>query len=125
MFNYLLAIFLHEIAHLLVAERKGYSLKQIKLDAFGLAVDLNEKIDNEDQFVINIAGPICNLLLCILCLATYWLFPISFCFLNTFCFCNLVLAIFNLIPVYPLDGGKIFCGIIKSEKVYKILDSFI
>lgn len=125
LFNYLLALFLHEMAHLLVASKRGYSLKQVKLDMFGLAVELNEKIDEKDQFAINIAGPLCNLLLCVLCLATYWLFPISYIYLNTFCFASLILAIFNLLPVYPLDGGKIFAGIIKNGKVYKILDCVV
>lgn len=125
LFNYLLALFLHEMAHLWVATTRGYTLKTIKLDMFGLAVDLNERIDDKDQFAINIAGPICNLLLCVLCLAMYWLFPISYFYLNTFCFANLAIAIFNLLPVYPLDGGKIFRGIIKSDKAYKILDKFI
>lgn len=123
--NYFLALFLHEMAHLWVAAKRGYSLKQIKLDIFGLAVELNEKIDDKDQFAINIAGPVCNLIICVLCMASYWLFPISYFYLNTFCFSSLVLAIFNLLPVYPLDGGKIFCGIIKSDKAYKILNCLI
>lgn len=123
--NYLLALLLHEMAHLLVAGQRGYSLKQVKLDMFGLAVDLNEKIDDKDQFAINIAGPICNLLLSVFCVATYWLIPSSYIYLNTFCFCNLMLAIFNLLPVYPLDGGKIFRAMIKSDKVYKALDLVI
>lgn len=123
--NYLLALSLHELAHLLVAVRSGYSLKLIKLDVFGLSIELNEQIDDNDSFKINVAGPIFNLLLCVLCMALYWLVPTSYSYLNTFCFCNLILAIFNLLPVYPLDGGKIFRGMIKSDKLYKILDCVI
>lgn len=123
--NYMLALSLHELAHLFVAIKSGYSLKQIKLDMFGMCVELNEKIDDKDCFKINIAGPVFNLLLCVVCMAMYWLIPNSFYYLNTFCFCNLILAIFNLLPVYPLDGGKIFCGIIKSDKNYKRMDRVI
>lgn len=123
--NYMLALFLHELAHLFVAIKSGYSLKQIKLDMFGMCVELNEKIDDKDSFKINIAGPVFNLLLCVLCVAFYWLVPNSFYYLNTFCFCNLILAIFNLLPVYPLDGGKIFRGMIKSDKNYKTMDRVI
>ena len=125
MFNYLLALFLHEIAHLIVATKRGYTLKKIKLDMFGLAVELNEKIDEKDQFSINVAGPLLNLFLCVLCLASYWLWPFTYFYLNTFCLSNLILAIFNLLPVYPLDGGKIFRGMIKSDKAYKILDCIV
>ena len=123
--NYLLALSLHELAHLFVALKNGYSLKTIRLDLFGLSIELNEVIDDKDSFKINVAGPIFNLLLCVFCMAFYWLFPTSYFYLNTFCFCNLILAIFNLLPVYPLDGGKIFRGIIKSDKTYKILDCVI
>lgn len=123
--NYMLALTFHELAHLFVATRLGYSLKLIKLDMFGLSIELNEKIDDKDSFRINIAGPVFNLILCVVCMALYWLVPISYFYLNTFCFCNLILAIFNLLPVYPLDGGKIFRGMIKSDKAYKILDCVI
>jgi len=123
--NYFLALAFHELAHLLAAVKSGYSLKLIRLDMFGLSVELNEAIDDKDSFKINVAGPVFNLFLCVVCMALYWLIPISYFYLNTFCFCNLILAIFNLIPVYPLDGGKIFRGMVKSDKAYKILDSVI
>ncbi len=124
-FNYILALLLHELAHLFVATNCGYSLKLIKLDLFGLSVELNERIDDKDSFKINIAGPCFNLLLCLICVSFYWFVPRSFFYLNQFCFCNLILAVFNLLPIYPLDGGKIFRGIIKSDKVYRILDCLI
>ncbi len=123
--NYMLALFLHELAHLWVAIRRGYSLKLIKLDMFGLSLDLNEVVDDKDIFAINISGPMFNLLLCLLCMSAYWLFPVSYLYLNAFCFSNLVLAIFNLLPVYPLDGGKIFKNMFKAEKTYKIVDKVI
>lgn len=116
--NYISALILHEFAHLFVATKKGYSLKVFKLNAFGVSVELNEKIDNQDSFHINIAGPMFNLLICLICVAMYWLVPISFKVLNIFCLCNFVLAVFNLLPVYPLDGGKIFSALIDDEKKY-------
>ena len=123
--NYFLALFLHELAHLFVASRKGYSLKLIKLDIFGLSLDLNEKIDDSDTFAISVAGPMFNMFLCLCCLAMYWLWPMSFYYLNLFCLSNLILAVFNLLPIYPLDGGKIVRAMIKSEKTYKIIDRTI
>ncbi len=123
--NYMLALFLHELAHLFVATRRGYSLKLIKLDMFGLSMDLNEVVEDKDVFWISLSGPLFNLLLCLFCMSTYWLFPVSYLYLNTFCFSNLVLAVFNLLPVYPLDGGKIFKNMFKTEKTYKIVDKII
>lgn len=123
--NYLLALSLHELAHLWVAGKSGYTLKLIKLDMFGMSVELNETIDDKDNFKVNVAGPVFNMLLCVFCMALYWAVPTSYHYLNTFCFANLILAIFNLLPVYPLDGGKIFRGMIKSDKTYKILDCVV
>lgn len=123
--NYILALALHELAHLFVAFKRGYSLKFIKLDIFGLAIELNEKIDNDDSFAINVAGPLFNLFLCLVCVALYWLVPASFKILNGFCFSNLVLAVFNLLPIYPLDGGKLLKTFFKEEKSYKRTDTIL
>jgi len=122
--NYILALILHELAHIFVATKRGYTLKEFKLSLFGVAVELNEKIDEKDSFAINISGPFFNLFLCLICVAFYWLIPISFSILNTFCISNLTLAIFNLLPIYPLDGGKIFYSIMGIKK-YKIFEKLI
>lgn len=123
--NYFSALFLHELAHLFVAKSRGYNLKQMRLDIFGLSLNLKEEVDGKDAFAINISGPICNLLICLICFAFYYFVPSSVVVLNTFCLSNFALAIFNLLPIYPLDGGKIFRGLIQSDKVYKLLDKFI
>lgn len=120
--NYFSALVLHELAHVFVALKKGYKLKVLKIDMFGMSCELDETIDDRDSFSINIAGPIFNLFLCICCLAIYWLIPTSYIYINKFCFSNLILAIFNLIPVYPLDGSKIFKNMFNKEKTYKIVD---
>jgi len=123
--NYILALVLHELAHLYVAVKRGYSLKHFKVGMFGVAVELDENINQEDMFSINIAGPMCNFFICICCLALYQLFPITYVYLKDFCASNLILAVFNLLPVYPLDGGKIFKSLIKNNKIHRVLDSVI
>ncbi len=120
--NYFTALSIHELSHLLVAYTKGYSLKKIKLDMFGMSVDLDSPIDDKDNFLINLSGPLSNLFICLLCLSLYWLFPFSFYYLNTFCIANLTIAIFNLLPIYPLDGGKIFYRLFDNKKKYKIVN---
>ncbi len=122
--NYVLALLLHELAHLFVAVKRGYTLKNFKLSLFGVAVELNEKIDDKDSFCINIAGPIFNLFLSLVCVATYWLIPKSYLILNTFCVANLTLAVFNLLPIYPLDGGKIFSSFV-SPKTFKFAEKIV
>lgn len=123
--NYLFALSFHEMAHLFVASHRGYNLKLIKLDMFGLSVELKEKIDNNDMFVINVVGPLVNLLLCLICFTLYYFLPNSFNILNEFCLSNFVLAVFNLLPIYPLDGGKLIKGIVKDNKKYIKIDNLI
>lgn len=125
LFNYIIALILHELAHLFISLKCGYKLKQFKLSMFGVCVELDEKIDDKNSFAINIAGPVFNLFLCLVCLASYWLFPITFKVLNNFCIANLTLAVFNLLPIYPLDGGKIFASMFKNNKSYKLFDKIV
>jgi len=123
--NYLFALILHELAHLFVALSKGYHLRCIKLDMLGMSVELETDIKNKDVFAVNIAGPFVNLIMCVLCLLTYIINPNNFVYLNCFCACNMILSLFNLLPIYPLDGGKIFCGLINNYNQYKKLDKII
>lgn len=125
LFNYFIALILHELAHLWVATSKGYKLKQMNLSICGLFIKLNEEIEDKDSFLINIAGPSLNLLLSVFCVALFWLIPASFNFLNTFCISNLALAVFNIIPVYPLDGGKVIKGMFKNKKHFKVFNMTI
>lgn len=120
--NYFFALLLHELSHYYVASKRGYKLKSFNLNMFGLNINLDREVEDKDCFWVNLAGPMCNLFLCLVCLAFYSIVPQSFFILNTFCLCNFVLAVFNLLPVYPLDGGKIFRSLIRSDKLYKRLD---
>ena len=122
--NYLLALTFHELAHLFIALKRGYTLKKFKLSLFGVSVELTENVEDKDAFAINMAGPVLNLFLCLICVAFYWFIPNSYQVLNVFCISNLTLGFFNLLPIYPLDGGKIFISIIGAKK-YKRVEKFI
>lgn len=123
--NYLLALTMHELAHIFVATKRGYKIKFVKLSMFGFSIDMDTEIFSKDSFAINISGPLCNLILAVLCLACYTIVPASYNILNNFCFANLVLSFFNLLPIHPLDGGKIFKNIFKTEKAYKRADTIV
>ena len=95
-------------------------------------IDYNKSVLNGNILVVKkilvaLAGPITNLM--IICMFMNFKSSIS---LNVWIvYANLLLILFNLIPLYPLDGGKIFKGILhmflgkkKSER-YTNLSSFI
>lgn len=53
------------------------------------------------------AGPALNIILAVLCLSLWWLIPASYYFTENFAYANMSIAAVNLLPVYPLDGGRI------------------
>lgn len=123
--NYFCALILHELAHFFVASSKGYKLKQARLSMCGLIINLDEEVEDKDKFIINIAGPSFNILLAVCCMAMYWLVPKSYYYLNNFCLANLALAVFNLIPIYPLDGGKIVHSMFKNKKHFNVFNNIL
>lgn len=111
---------IHELAHLSIGILLGFKPEKLKIIPVGLTVsfkvnlnDYNERIRKANllelkKIIIAIAGPAINIIIAIM---TYELnlFPN----LNKFIvLANLFIAIFNLIPIYPLDGGRILKGVL-------------
>jgi stage IV sporulation protein FB len=97
---------LHEFSHAWIARKKGYTPLSISIGLFGGVLHIKERdIKPKDAMIIYIAGPLLNLLfalgfyLLLLQFPSHWLSDIVAA--------NILLALFNLMPFYPLDGGKI------------------
>lgn len=112
-------LILHELAHSLVARRFGLGVGGITLFIFGGVAELDEEPESpQSEFWIAIAGPVMSLALA----ALAWLLlrimqdaGISAPFqavLEYLALVNLVLAVFNLIPAFPLDGGRVLRSIL-------------
>lgn len=112
---------IHEIGHSLVASKYGYRLNNVVLMPFGAVVkgDLGG-LKFSDQFKVAFAGPLVNLAVGIFFTATWWLFPISYSFTDTVAYANFSMALINLIPAYPLDGGRILYSLIAEKKNPKL-----
>lgn len=112
---------IHEIGHSLVASKYGYRLNNVVLMPFGAVVkgDLGG-LKFSDQFKVAFAGPLVNLAVGIFFTATWWLFPISYSFTDTVAYANFSMALINLIPAYPLDGGRILYSLIAENKNPKL-----
>ena len=83
---------------------------------YGICLNYKESvIANNDEILIALAGPLINFVLCLLCVALWWLFPITYYYLDYFCFCNLILGAFNMLPCFPLDGGRIFTAVFSKK----------
>ena len=115
-FIYALVVSLHEIAHYIVSKKLGYKLNKLYLMPYGVCLNYKDNVFNGgDEVCIALAGPAINYLSCIICVSLWWLFPETYYHLDYFCFCNLTLATFNLIPCFPLDGGRIFIGLLSKK----------
>ena len=110
------SIIIHELAHAFVAKKLGYKLNNIKLIPFGICLNLNSnQISPKDEIKIAIAGPLINLFLCLILICIWWFLPSTYNFTNVFCYANLITCLFNLIPAFPLDGGRILHAMLKEN----------
>jgi Zn-dependent protease len=99
--------------------------KPIPIDPFNL------KNPRRDETLISLAGPLSNLVLALIAsiiLRLLFIFgnkltiALGGSFLVILINLNLILAIFNLIPIYPLDGFKIVAGILPKDQAYEWLE---
>jgi len=115
-----ISVLFHELGHSLVARKFGVSVKEIDLFIFGgVAMMEDEAPSPKAEFLIAIAGPIVSLILAIFFALLYNLFPQNndfSAFLKYLASVNFMLFAFNLIPAFPLDGGKILRSIIWKFK---------
>ena len=114
---FFISILLHEISHSLVAKAKGIPVRDITLFVFGGVSNLaHEARSAGEEFQIAIVGPLTSLALAAL-FAVLWLalqpfFEGAAAVAGYLAFINLILAVFNMLPGFPLDGGRVFRSIV-------------
>jgi stage IV sporulation protein FB len=106
-----LAALEHECAHAYAAARRGYALQKIVLMPYGAVVrgDIGG-ISLRDEIFVALAGPVASGLTALAFVALWWLFPETYPFTDAAAYACASLAVVNLLPAHPLDGGRIlFC----------------
>ncbi len=99
----------HECAHAFAAAKLGYKLRSVVLMPFGAVIDGDLRgISLKDEISVAISGPLCNLFTALLFGAIWWFAPTMYAFTDTAYYASLSIALVNLLPLYPLDGGRIF-----------------
>ena len=110
---FFVSILLHELAHAWMARREGIDVLEIVLHPFGGLARMRREPDTpRAEFRIAVAGPAASFLLSLLFLvllavARQFNAVIPMSIFAVLFFGNLMLAIFNLFPGYPLDGGRV------------------
>jgi len=112
----LLWVFLHELVHILVALKFGCKFYNIELHVFGMRADLLDidSLKSSQKILVYLSGALLNIFLAI----TFYTINIRYNtnFIETSMNLNIGLAIFNLLPAYPLDGSRVF-EILLSKKM--------
>lgn len=123
------SVLLHEMSHIKAAERLGYDEpNNMKLMFFGgiAKIPQLDKVTAWHEFLIASAGPMCNFILALIAFIIPTLIGFDFAIgdpfgkslsfiqllLNGFFWYNIVIGIFNLIPAFPMDGGRILRSIL-------------
>ncbi|MBQ7408633.1 MAG: hypothetical protein IJW13_05105 [Clostridia bacterium] len=114
--NFALTAFIHEMGHASAMQKLGYKVNNVCLMPYGSVV--NGSIDGllyKDEIKIALSGPLLNVAVCLIFIALWWVFPQTYTYTDVVVLSNLSVASINLIPAFPLDGGRIlFCTLCLS-----------
>ena len=113
----LVFVIIHEFSHILVARMLQSNFKNIEIHIYGLSVELMDldELTDKERILIYIAGPLVNLLIALI----FFLFNKDITNINKIIEINLGLAIFNLLPAYPLDGARLLEILLSQRVIYK------
>ncbi len=110
-----LSIVVHEFSHAIIARQFNLPISGITLFIFGGVAEMEDMPPNaRAEFFMAIAGPIASIILAGLFYGLSGLFPAASpdkplaALFSYLALINTVLAVFNLIPAFPLDGGRVF-----------------
>lgn len=125
----MISVFLHEMGHAFVGRKLGYQLNLITLLPYGAMLSgKNTPFKTGDDIKIAVAGPVVNILLLLLSFLLWLIFPAMHNLLGEFIWANIYTFCFNVLPVYPLDGGRVLVALltrkmprIKALKITKII----
>ena len=106
----------HECAHAFASARLGYQLNKIVLMPFGAVIDGDMRgLSIKDEIIIALWGPLCNLITTGFFVAVWWFAPTMYAFTDTAYLSSISIALVNLLPAYPLDGGRILrCLLVRA-----------
>ena len=109
----------HELGHLSAIALSGAEVRRVRFGASGAVIDLDGQLTFRQEMAIAAAGPVAGILfawICFLADTPYY------CYVGLI---SLLASVFNLLPVYPLDGGRLafllMCAVMPEETAKTIL----
>ncbi len=111
------SVLLHELAHSLVARARGLPVKSITLFIFGGVSNLEKEPGTPGgEFQVSVVGPLTSVIIAAISWGIYaglaGFVPVAAALFGYLAISNGLLAVFNLIPGFPLDGGRVLRSIL-------------
>lgn len=104
---------MHELGHIVMGLILKIKPEKLEIMPSGLSVSFHYNLDDKSleikEILIALAGPITSLILIIFCRYI----NLKYITIEEAIYSNILILIFNLIPIYPLDGGRVINGILK------------
>lgn len=124
-----LSAVIHEMGHSICASSHGYQLKRLVLMPYGAVIRGDTKDMNYyDETLIALSGPFVSLFVGVALVSLWWLVPDLYPYTEVCVLANLTIATVNLLPAYPLDGGRVLLAVLscylprkKSLKISRII----
>jgi len=105
----LFSLLVHEWAHVFIAKWHGAKVEIRGLSVFGFIAHAKnlDKVHPRHRFMVYAAGPLANIAMAVWAFTVHHVSYVGVYWLRDLAFYNAVLAAFNLLPILPLDGGRL------------------
>ena len=116
----MLFCFIHELGHIFVGLIFNMKIEKLEIMPFGFSVSFEDSVtENFKNIFVAAAGPLVTLALILI------FFNIEIKLKQEIIYSNILILIYNLMPIYPLDGGRIIKGIlqikVEEERAQKMI----
>jgi stage IV sporulation protein FB len=115
-------VFIHELGHMAAAWSFGWRIQSIEFLPIGGVVKTDEwgTVPAKEEIVVALAGPFHHIWMVLFSLLAFHLGWWSEAWTTYFIQGNLFIALFNLVPIYPLDGGRVLQALLSYVLPYRL-----